>query len=66
MQQALPHTTQQAVLITCLQGLACDSSLLRPLAASQIHQIQLAVGGPFLPFSQHAHLDMDGEDRVGS
>ena len=47
-----------------LESLACNSSLLRPFTASQIHQIQLACSGPLLPFSQHAHLHMDGEDCV--
>lgn len=50
--------------LTDLECLASDSSLLRPLAASQIHQIQFADGGPLLSFSQHTHLDMNGEDSV--
>lgn len=51
---------------THFEGLSRDSSLLRPLTSSQIHQIQLAGGCPLLPFSQHANLTVDREHCVWS
>ena len=48
-----------------LEGLPCDPGLLGPLTSRQIHQVELAGQRALLPFSQHAHLHMDGEDSVG-
>lgn len=49
-----------------LQGLASNPGLLRPLTASQVHQVQLTGGGAFFAFSKHADLHVNGEHCVGS
>ena len=63
-QYVAKHYGNRDQSMTHVEGLSCDPSLLRPLTTSQIHQIQLAAGGPLLPVSQHANLTVYCEHCV--